>query len=119
LPEEGSEAATYPLRVSRYANHLYTDHQLVVLLAERQHLRKSCRDFCEMIEVCTSLLEELELKKVPHRTKPHKSSKRAETRRLETLLLLFIEGFNKAFPRKRRNTPSSLWSMKRLYAWAL
>jgi hypothetical protein len=44
-----------------------------------------------MIEVCTSLLEELELKKVPHRTKPHKSSKRAETRRLERLLLAFLE----------------------------
>jgi hypothetical protein len=65
--------ARYPLRGSKYANHLYTDHQHVVLLALRQHFRKSYRDFCEMIEVCTEILDELGL------------------RRLERLLLRFLE----------------------------
>jgi hypothetical protein len=83
--------ARYPLRGSKYANHLYTDHQHVVLLALRQHFRRSYRDFCEVLEVCTSLLEELELKKVPHWTTLHKFSKRTETRRLERLLLAFLE----------------------------
>jgi len=83
--------ARYPLRGSKYANHLYTDHQHVVLLALRQHFRKSYRDFCEMIEVCTSLLEELELKKVPHWTTLHKFSRRTNTRRLERFLLGFLE----------------------------
>jgi len=83
--------ARYPLRESKYANHLYTDHQHVVLLALRQHFRKSYRDLCEEIEVCTLLLEELGLRRVPHWTTLHKFSKRAETRRLERLLLRFLE----------------------------
>ena len=81
----------YPLRESKYANHLYTDHQHVVLLALRQHFRKSYRDFCEEIEVRTLILDELGLKKVPHWTTLHKFSRRANTRRLERLLLGFLE----------------------------
>jgi transposase len=83
--------ARYPLRGSRYANHLYTDHQHVILLALRQHFRKSYRDFCDMIEVCTALLDELGLKRVPHWTTLQKFSKRADTRRLERLLLVFLQ----------------------------
>lgn len=60
--------ARYPLRESRYANHLYTDHQHVIMLAERQHFRRSYRDFCDEIEVCTLLLDELGLRRVPHWT---------------------------------------------------
>jgi len=83
--------ARYPLRGSKYANHIYTDHQHVVLLALRQHLRKSYREFCELIEVCTPILDELGLKKVPHWTTLEKFSKRGDTRRLERLLLVFLE----------------------------
>jgi hypothetical protein len=83
--------ARYPLRRSKYANHLYTDHQHVVLLALRQHFRKSYRDFCEMMEVCTEILDELGLRRVPHWTTLNKFSKRAETRRLERLLLRFLQ----------------------------
>lgn len=83
--------ARYPLRGSKYANHLYTDHQHVVLLALRQHFRRSYRDFCEILEVCTPLLEELGLGRVPHWTTLQKFSKRADTRRLERLLLAFLE----------------------------
>ncbi len=54
--------ARYPLRSSKYANHLYTDHQHVVLLA-LCHFRKSYRDFCEIVEVCTLLLAELGLRR--------------------------------------------------------
>ena len=67
------------------------DHQHVVLLALRQHFRKSYRDFCEVLEVCTEILDELGLKGVPHWTTLHKFSKRANTRRLERLLLAFLE----------------------------
>jgi len=63
----------------------------VVLLALRQHFGKSYRDFCDMMEVCTEILDELGLKKVPHWTTLHKFSKRADTRRLERLLLAFLE----------------------------
>jgi transposase len=83
--------ARYPLRGSKYANHLYTDHQHVVLLALRQHFGKSYRDFCEILEVCGSLLEEIGLRRVPHWTTLQKFSRRADARRLERLLLAFLE----------------------------
>ena len=82
--------ARYPLRGSKYANHLYTDHQHVVLLALRQHFRKSYRDFCEMLEVCTEIMDELGLKRVPHWTTLQKFSRRADARRLERLLLAYL-----------------------------
>jgi hypothetical protein len=63
----------------------------VVLLALRQHFRKSYRDFCDIIEVCTPLLAELGLKRVPHWTTLHMLSRRADTRRLERLLLGFLQ----------------------------
>jgi hypothetical protein len=62
----------------------------VVLLALRQHFRKSYRDFCEMLEVCTEIIDELGLKRVPHWTTLQKFSKRADTRRLERLLLAYL-----------------------------
>ena len=61
------------------------------MLALRQHFRKSYRDFCEMLDVCTSILDELGLRRVPHWTTLHKFSKRTNTRRLERLLLAFLE----------------------------
>ena len=36
---------------------------IAILLALRQHFRKSYRDFCEVIEVCTEILDELGLKR--------------------------------------------------------
>jgi len=83
--------ARYPHRSSKYANHLYDDHQHVILLALRQQWKMPYRDFCDMIEVCTLLLDELGLGRVPHWTTLHKFSKRTDTRRLERLLLGFLD----------------------------
>lgn len=59
--------ARYPSRKFKYANNPYTDHQHVVLLALRQHFRRSYVDFCERKEVCTPILDKLGVGKVPHR----------------------------------------------------
>ena len=83
--------ARYPHRRSKYANHLYSDHQHVILQALRQQFKMPLRDFCDMIEACTLLLEELGLERVPHWTTLHKFSQRADTRRLERLLLGFLQ----------------------------
>jgi hypothetical protein len=58
--------ARYPHRSSKYANHLYDVHQHVVLHALQEYMRKSLRGFCEIMEICTPILDELGLKKVPH-----------------------------------------------------
>jgi len=85
------ERARYPRRASKYANHIYSDRQHVILLALRQHLRKSYRDFCDMMDACTLVLEELGLKKAPHWTTLQKFSARAETMRLERLPLVCLD----------------------------
>ena len=85
------ERARYPRRASKYANHLYSDHQHIILLALRQHFRKSYRDFCDLMDACTLVLEELGLKKAPHWTTLQKFSARADTKRLERLLLACLD----------------------------
>jgi len=81
----------YPLRRSKYSNHVYTDHQHVILLVLRQHFKKSYREFCYIMEVCTELCDEIGLNKVPHWTTLQKFSARANMRRLESLLLACLE----------------------------
>jgi len=83
--------ARYPHRQSKYANHIYDDRQHVILLALRQHLRKSYRDACDILEACDSILEALGLTRVPHWTTLQKFSKRADMRRLERLLLACLD----------------------------
>lgn len=83
--------ARYPLRRSKYANHIYDDRQHVILLALRQHFKKSYRDFCDTMQVCTLILDELGLTRVPHWTTLQKFSARADTKRLERLLLACID----------------------------
>ena len=83
--------ARFPLRRSKYANRIYSDHQHVILLALRQHLRKSYRGLCELMEACDSILRELGLARVPHWTTLQKFSARADMRRLERLLLACLD----------------------------
>gem|GEM_PF-332394 len=85
------ERARYPLRRSKYSNHIYNDHQHIILLALRQHFKKSYREFCDIMEVCTELLDEIGLDKIPHWTTLQKFSARANMRRLENLLLACLE----------------------------
>jgi len=83
--------ARYPARRSKYANHLYSDRQHVILLALRQHLGRPYRDFCDIMEVSAALLGEIGLRRMPHWTTLHKFSKRAEVWRLERLLLACVD----------------------------
>jgi len=83
--------ARFPLRRSKYSDHVYDDQQHVILLVLRQYFGMSYREFCDLMEVCTLLLEELGLDKVPHWTTLQKFSLRTDMRRLERLLLAFLE----------------------------
>ncbi len=83
--------ARYPLRRSKYANHLYDDRQHVIMLVLRQHFRMPYRQFCETMGVCTVLTGEIGLSSVPHFTTLQKFSARMDIRRLERLHLAFLE----------------------------
>jgi len=56
----------YPLRRSKYSNHIFNDHQHLMLLVLRQHFKKSYKEFCHIMEVCIELRDEIGLSKVPH-----------------------------------------------------
>ncbi len=85
--------ARYPLRRSKFANHLYNDRQHVIMLVLRQHFRMPYRQFCETMEVCNVLTGEIGLSRVPHFTTLQKFSARMDIRRLERFLLAFLEDF--------------------------
>jgi len=82
----------YPPRRSKYSNNSYSDHQHVAMLVLRQHFAVSYRDFCEVLEVCTLLVNEIGLRRVPHFTTLQKFSSRTETRRLERSLPTLLPG---------------------------
>ena len=65
--------ARYPLRGSKHANHLHTNHQHVVLLALRQQWNTARRDFCDLMGVQTPILDELDMARMPHWAALHKS----------------------------------------------
>ncbi|MCE5260758.1 MAG: hypothetical protein LLG21_02110, partial [Euryarchaeota archaeon] len=46
----------FPLYRTGRSNHLYTQHQHLVLLVLRQWMGKSYREFCEWMGVCTKVL---------------------------------------------------------------
>lgn len=55
----------YPLRPSKYANHLYDDRQHLILLVLRQHFRMPYRQLCETMEaVLLAFLDEAGVKEL-------------------------------------------------------
>lgn len=81
----------FPLYRSERSNHLYTQHQHLVLLVLRQWMGKSYREFCEWMGVCTSVLKVLGLSAMPHFTTLHKFSGRLDEELLDRLLGSYAE----------------------------
>ena len=71
--EKVLKRARYPLRGSKFANHPPTNHQHVILLAERQQRNTARREFCDIMGVRTPILDELDMARVPHWAALHKS----------------------------------------------
>ena len=80
-----------PLHRCRRSNHIFTQHQLLVLLVLRQWSGKSYREFCVLVEVCTALLEELGLRRLPHFTTLQKFAQRVQQALLDRLLGSFAD----------------------------
>jgi transposase len=80
-----------PLHRCRKSKHTFTQHQLLVLLVLRQWFGKSYREFCVLIEVCTALLKELDLRRIPHFTTLQKFARRVQQRLLDRLLGSFAD----------------------------
>lgn len=83
------------LEVPRYrhkrSNHVYTQHQLLVLLVLRQYFGKSYRRFMEIMENCDGVLDELGLRTIPHFTTLHKCVSRIEEDLVHEVLASFLD----------------------------
>jgi|SRR3989344_8573890 len=75
---------------SKYSKRTYNNYALIVLLALRQQIDKSYREFIEFIQLCTKILELLNIDKVPHFTTLQKAAKRFRISFLEKIMSGFI-----------------------------
>lgn len=53
---------------SKYSKHVYTQHQLLVLVLLKEYISTDYRDFVELIELMNDIKEKLDLDKIPHYT---------------------------------------------------
>jgi hypothetical protein len=81
----------FPLYRGARSNHLYTQHQHLVLLVLRQWMGKSYREFCEWMGMCTKVLSLLGIGRMPHFTTLHKFSGRLDEGLLDRLLGSYAE----------------------------
>lgn len=82
------------LRVRKYSNKFskktYSNWIHIVLLALRQRMDKSYREFTDILDVCTEILNLLGMTKVPHFTTLQKAAKRLRISFLEKIMNGFI-----------------------------
>ncbi len=75
---------------SKYSKRVFNNWIHVILLALRQRMDKSYREFCDIIDVCTEILDLLGISKVPHFTTLQKAAKRLRANFLEKVMAGFI-----------------------------
>ena len=75
---------------SKYSKKTFGNWIHIVLLALKQHMDKSYRRFCEIMEVCTELIVLLGIAKVPHFTTLQHAAKKLNIRFLERIMAGFI-----------------------------
>jgi len=52
----------------KYSKHVYTQHQLLVLVLLKEYISTDYRDFVELIDLMSDIKEKLDLDKIPHFT---------------------------------------------------
>lgn len=82
------------LRVRRYSHKfskkMYGNWTHIVLLALRQRMDKSYREFIAILEVCTEILDMLGIAKTPHFTTLQKATQRLRVSFLERIMSGFV-----------------------------
>jgi hypothetical protein len=91
---KGAGRLGVPLYSSGRSKHVFTQHQLLVLVVLRQMLSRSYRDFAEWFELMTSLRRRLRLRAMPHFTTLHKFSMRLDEHTLDGLLATLASSVN-------------------------
>lgn len=75
---------------SKFSKKTFNNWVHIILLALRQRMDKSYREFCDIIDVCTEILDLLSIKKTPHFTTLQKAAKRLRANFLERVMSGFV-----------------------------
>ena len=75
---------------SKFSKKTYNNWVHIVLLALRQRMDKSYREFCDIIDVCTEILNQLGINQAPHFTTLQKAAGRLRVAFLEKIMAGFI-----------------------------
>ena len=75
---------------SKYSKKVFNNWIHIVLLALRQRMDKSYREFCDIIDICTEILTLLGISKAPHFTTLQKAAQRLNIQFLEKIMAGFI-----------------------------
>lgn len=65
---ETVQSSRLSLYSSKYSKHVYTQHQLLVLVLLKEYISTDYRDFVELIDLMSDIKEKLDLDKIPHFT---------------------------------------------------
>jgi len=75
---------------SKYSKRVFNNWIHIILLALRQRMDKSYREFCDIIDVCTEILNLLGISQAPHFTTLQKAAKRLRVSFLEKIMAGFL-----------------------------
>ena len=83
--------SAWPKYANKRSNHVFTQHQLLILLVLRQRLSKSYREFVSWLKMMDKVLRELALEYVPHFSTLQKFAMRVDMRVLECLMAMIAK----------------------------
>ena len=75
---------------TKFSKKTFNNWVHIILLALRQRIDKSYREFCDILDVCTEILNFLGIARAPHFTTLQKAAKRLRARFLEKVMAGFI-----------------------------
>ena len=81
----------WPRYANKRSNHVFTQHQLLILLVHRQRLSKSDSEFVSWLKMMEGVLRELALEYVPHFSTLQKFASRVDMRMLECLMAMIAK----------------------------
>ena len=81
----------WPRYANNKSNHVFTQHQLLILLVLRQRLSKSYREFVSWLKMMDGIMRELALEYIPHFSTLQKFSSRLDMRMLECLMAMIAK----------------------------
>jgi len=96
---ETVQSSRLKLYSCKYSKHVYTQHQLLVLVLLKEYISTDYRDFVELIDLMSDVKEKLDLNEIPHYTTLQKFMSRVPSSLFNIILsrilkLFYLRGEN-------------------------